>query len=88
MRKIPFRRLPLVVKLAVAATFFNGWVLFEEVVVDRQGLWRYMPLYRVGVFCAWDLAALLFIAAALWLFARRRSAGRRWCPLSRCALCR
>jgi hypothetical protein len=36
------------VKLAVALTFFNSWVLFAEVVVDRQGLWRYMPGYRSG----------------------------------------
>jgi hypothetical protein len=24
-------------------TFFNTWVLFEETVVDRYGLWKYMP---------------------------------------------
>jgi hypothetical protein len=39
-------------------TFINTWVIFEETVVDRHGLWRYMPYYRVGLFCAWDAAAL------------------------------
>lgn len=49
----PFR-LPLIAKIAIAVTFLNTWVLFEETIVDRVGLWRYMPFYRVGLFCAWD----------------------------------
>ena len=49
-------RLPLIAKIAVAMTFLNTWVIFEETVVDRHGLWRYMPFYRVGLFCAWDAA--------------------------------
>lgn len=55
-------RLPLIVRLAVALTLLNSWVLFEEVVVDRLGWWRYMPCYRVGRFCEWDVAAILVIA--------------------------
>ena len=39
-------------------TFINTWVIFEETVVDRHGLWRYMPYYRVGLFCVWDAAVL------------------------------
>ncbi len=31
-------RLPTLVKVAVALTFFNSFVLLEELVVDRQGL--------------------------------------------------
>jgi hypothetical protein len=31
--------------------------------VDREGLWRYLPLYKVGKFCIWDLAAM----AGIWL---------------------
>jgi hypothetical protein len=30
-------------RFAVWLTFFNTWVLFEETVVDRYGLWEYMP---------------------------------------------
>ena len=87
-------RVPLVVKVAVALTFFNSWVLFEETVVDRHGLWEYMPFYGVGVFCAWDLAALLVIVPLVW-YAFRRSKRRsastgKACTLrlKRCLFCR
>jgi hypothetical protein len=50
--------LPLIAKIAIAMTFINTWVIFEETVVDRHGLWRYMPYYRVGLFCAWDASVL------------------------------
>jgi hypothetical protein len=63
-------RLPLIAKIAIAMTFINSWVIFEETVVDRHGLWRYMPFYRVGLFCVWDAAVLtitllLFLASVL-----------------------
>src|SRR2546430_6968267 len=50
--------LPLIAKIAIAVTFINTWVIFEETVVDRHGLWRYMPYYRVGLFCVWDATVL------------------------------
>src|SRR5437867_6089777 len=50
--------LSLIAKIAIAMTFINMWVIFEETIVDRHGLWRYMPFYRVGLFCVWDAAAL------------------------------
>lgn len=71
MSKEPETRLHLIVKIAIVLTFFNSWVLFEETVVDRHGLWRYMPLYRVGFFCAWDLAALLVIVPGVWFALRK-----------------
>ena len=71
MSEEPKLRLPLIVKIAVALTFFNSWVLFEETVVDRQGLWKYMPFYKVGAFCTWDVAALLIIISAVWYGLRR-----------------
>jgi hypothetical protein len=58
--------LPLIAKIAIALTFIDAWVIFEETVVDRQGLWRYMPFYRVGLFCVWD-AAVLAITLLLFL---------------------
>ena len=68
--------LPLIAKIAIAVTFINTWVIFEETVVDRHGLWRYMPLYRVGLFCVWD-AAVLAVTLLLLLVSvapfRRRS---------------
>src|SRR5437879_7329437 len=68
--------LPLIAKIAIAVTFINTWVIFEETVVDRHGLWRYMPFYRVGLFCVWD-AAVLVVTLLLLLVSvapfRRRS---------------
>ena len=60
-----------ILPLAFGLTLLNSWALFEELVVDRQGLWRYMPFYRVGAFCVWDVAAL--IAVLVLITALRRS---------------
>ena len=49
---------PKIIRFAVWLTFFNTWVLFEETVVDRYGLWEYMPYYRVGRLCSWDIGAM------------------------------
>ena len=54
-------RVPFLLRLSVALTLFNSWVLFEETVVDRLGWWRYMPCDRVGRFCEWDVLAILVI---------------------------
>src|SRR6202049_2973236 len=58
MKKSTTPPLPLIAKIAIATMFLNTWVIFEETVVDRHGLWRYMPYYRVGLFCAWDASVL------------------------------
>jgi hypothetical protein len=72
-------RLPLIAKIAIAMTVINTWVIFEETIVDRQGLWRYMPFYRVGLFCAWDAAVfavtLLLLLVSVAPF--RRHSGPR-----------
>jgi hypothetical protein len=84
--------LRLVVKIAIALTALNTWVIFEETVVDRHGLWRYMPLYRVGLFCAWDalvLTVILFVVL-LSVTPLRRAAlrmVRKVCFVRRCKLC-
>lgn len=52
------------------------WVMFEETIVDRHGLWRFMPGYTVGDPCVWDAAAALIIVAVLLVASR-----------CRCALC-
>ena len=57
----PTTPLLLITRIAIAMTFLNSWVIFEETVVDRSGLWRYMPYYRVGLFCAWDAAVFTVI---------------------------
>jgi hypothetical protein len=52
---------PRIVKVATWFAFLNTWALFEELVVDRYGLWKFMPFYRVGRLCPWDLAATVVI---------------------------
>ena len=64
--------LPLIARIAIAATFINTWILFEETVVDRYGLWRYMPFYRVGLFCAWDAAVVAITLLLLGVSMVRR----------------
>ena len=70
--------LPLIAKIAIAMTFINTWVIFEETVVDRHGLWRYMPFYRVGLFCVWDAAVLAI--TLLLLLVNVRGSRRRGGP--------
>ena len=82
------KKYPLIVKLAVAMTFFNSWVLFEETVVDRFGLWQYLPFYKVGIFCAWDATALLIIIPFVWLaFRRFRETKDCFLKLKKCVVC-
>lgn len=67
-------KLPGIVQLAVWLTFFNTWVLFEETVIDRNGWWEYMPYYRVGQLCSWDIGAMALLGFVVWRFTRRASA--------------
>ena len=73
--------LPLIAKIAIAVTFLNAWVLFEETIVDRHGLWRYMPFYRVGLFCVWD-AAVFAVTLLILLLSVARSRRRGGSTLS------
>ena len=54
---LQFKQLPLIVRIAVGAVFYNAWWSIEEFVIDRHGLWRYMPYYKVADPCIWDLAS-------------------------------
>jgi hypothetical protein len=60
-------------QFTVWLTFFNTWVLFEETIVDRHGLWAYMPYYRVGKLCAWDIGAMALLAYGVWWLVRGRT---------------
>ena len=66
MDTLSFRQLPLVVKIAVGVVFNNAWWSIEEFVIDRHGLWKYMPYYRVANPCVWDLAVALTVGFAMW----------------------
>lgn len=77
METLSFRQLPLVAKMAVGIVFLNSWILIEEFIIDRHGLWKYMPYYRVADPCVWDLAVTLIIAFTMWHAShpRQRDAG-------------
>ncbi|HEV2111404.1 MAG TPA: hypothetical protein VGT99_08625 [Gammaproteobacteria bacterium] len=74
MTKLTFAEMPRIAQISVGLTWLAVWVLFEELVVDREGLWRYMPFYKVGDYCVWDLSATIVICTTLFLLDRR---GRR-----------
>ena len=78
MNKSTTPPLPLIAKIAIAMMFVNTWVIFEETIVDRHGLWRYMPYYRVGLFCVWDAA--VFAITLLLLLVNVRQSRRRGGP--------
>jgi hypothetical protein len=80
------RRLPLIARIAIGTTFINAWIIFEETIVDRHGLWRYMPYYRVGLFCVWDVAVfaitLLLLLLSVAPFRHRSGPTLSTAPLS------
>ena len=43
-----------------------AWVMFAEPVIDRHGLDAWLPYYRVGNFCPYDVAVILALTAA-WI---------------------
>ncbi len=71
MERLIFKQLPLVIKIAVWIAFFNAWLSIEEFVINREGLWRYMPFYKVADACVWDLVVALIITVGLWRASRR-----------------
>jgi len=72
MNTLSFRQMPLIVKVAVGVVFNNAWWSIEEFVIDRVGLWKYMPYYRVGKGCLWDLSVALITGFVLWCLSRRQ----------------
>jgi hypothetical protein len=68
--------LPLLARVAIALSLFDSWVIFEEGIVDRTGLWQHLPGYVRAQFCPWDAAALgiVFVPIVLTLARRRRDA--------------
>ena len=73
METLAFKQLPVAVKIAIWVVFNNAWWSIEEFVIDRDGLWKYMPYYRVGNGCVWDLAVALIIGFAIWHASRPSS---------------
>ena len=70
MQSLRFYQLPMVVKIAVGLVFNNAWWSIEEFVIDRVGLWKYMPYYRVAKGCVWDLTVALITVLLIWRASR------------------
>jgi hypothetical protein len=77
MAKLSFRDLPFVVRLTSAMTPFMAWIMIEEFVIDRYGLNRFLPFYRVANPCVYD-ATVFTMIMAIWLWSERdRGAGHQ-----------
>lgn len=48
----------------------NTWVLIAEFVIDRYGFDRYLPFYRYGDVCIWDVVILAAVAIAFAVFSQ------------------
>jgi hypothetical protein len=63
---LPFKQLPLAVKIAVGVVLNNAWWSIEEFVINRRGLWKYMPYYKVADACVWDLMVAVVTTLVIW----------------------
>lgn len=43
MQRVGFGDLPWIVRIVLGLAVLNLWVSFEEFVIDRLGIWRYLP---------------------------------------------
>ena len=60
------------IKIISIISLFSLWVIFEETIIDRQGLWKYLPGYRYGCFCLWDIGALAIISTIVLLVFKQK----------------
>lgn len=79
-----FKEFPFVLKLAVVATFYNSFVLFEELIIDRLDYWQYIPFYKKGMFCIWDFLALLLLTILLLIDKKTYA---KICLIKDCRVC-
>ena len=64
LQPIAFYQLPRWVRVAAALTLLNTWILIAEFVIDRYGLDEFLPFYKYGDICIWDIVILLGIVIA------------------------
>jgi hypothetical protein len=72
MKQVSFAELPWTVRVVLGLAAFNLWWSFEEFVIDRFGVWRYLPDYKFGRLCVWDLTVALGIATVVWRLSVRK----------------
>lgn len=74
MKRVSFAELSWGIRVVLGLACFNLWMSFEEFVVNRSSLWRYLPGYKLTAACVWDLLAGAGIAAAIWWLSARHTA--------------
>jgi hypothetical protein len=70
MTVVRLRQLPMVTRVATMTTFFMGWVLIAELIIDRHGSDAIPPLYQVGNLCLYDLIVAGALLALWWALHR------------------
>lgn len=75
MKNLAFCELPWLVRIACGVALFNIWWSAEEFVIDRFGFWRYLPDYKVGRLCVWDLTVAVGISVTIWLLSKGKRNG-------------
>jgi hypothetical protein len=70
MRRLPFNELPVLCQIVTLGGLFAAWVGFEELVIDRHGWDRWLPLYRYGNLCIYDFAVFSVIVVVWAAFLR------------------
>ena len=63
---MPFLQLPLVVRIVCFAVPFMAWIMIEEWIIDRHGFDKFLPFYRVGNLCLYDLTVAILLAVG-WI---------------------
>ncbi len=70
MEKVTFGSLPTLVKIGTGLAILSAWIIFEEVVIDRYGIWEVLPNYKKGFFCVWDLTAFILVIGGLFWYSK------------------
>ena len=71
MDSISFAQLPFLAKFSSLATLFLGWVAFAELIIDRHHFDRFLPFYRVGNLCPYDIAVVGALVVS-WIVIHRQ----------------
>lgn len=64
MSRLAVPQLPFWVRLAPVLAVFTTWVIIAEFVIDRYGLDEYLPFYRYGDVCLYEVALIVVLAVA------------------------
>jgi hypothetical protein len=72
MDQIRFAHLPFLTKFSSVLTLFLSWVAFAELIIDRHHLDHFLPFYRVGNLCPYDLVVIAALVG-VWFMLHRQS---------------